>query len=336
MRTSLVRLIAGTAAGLAAVLAVAGPANAATHHPAAKTPTTLSIAESKTTISPGQSDRISGTLLTGTKPVAGKVVYLYDYNTAAKKWVSVAGEYTSSAGRVAFIVTPKHTIEYELVFHGTSTLAASHSGGATVLVARSTTTLSAQEAAGVIQPGQSDVISGVLLVGATPAANESVRLYRYSTSAHKWYLKAVGLTGSAGTVAFTVSPGSTAYFQLVFDGSPTKSGSHSGVVTVVVTKLPTTLSIQEAATTISSGHADVISGQLLTGPTPAGTQDVSLDRYSSSDKKWIPVQVAVTGSDGKVAFTVEPHATTDFELVFHGTANLYSSNSSTAVVTVIN
>jgi hypothetical protein len=335
MRVKLVRLIAGTAAGLAAVLMVAGPANAATH-PAAKTPTTLSITESRTTISPGESDRIGGGLLTGTKPVAGKVVYLYDYSTSAKKWESVAGEYTSSAGRVAFIVTPRHTTNYELVFHGTSTLAASHSGGATVLVARSTTTLSAQEAAAVIQPGQQEVISGVLLNGTTPAANEAVRLYRYSTSAHKWYLKAVALTGSAGTVAFTVSPGSTAYFQLVFDGSATKAGSHSGVVTVVVTKLPTTLSIQEASAAISSGHEDVISGQLLTGPAPVGQQDVSLYRYSSSDKKWLPLQVAASGSDGKVAFTVEPHATTDYELVFGGTASLYSSDSGTAVVTVIN
>ncbi len=335
MRVSLTRAIAGAAVAATALLSVAGAASAATHS-SAKTPTTLSISESKTTINPGQPDRISGALLTGTKPVAGKVVYLYDYSTSAKKWVSVAGEYTSSAGRVAFIVTPKRTTNYELVFHGTSTLAASHSGGATVLVVRESTTLSADEAAAVIQPGQPDVISGVLLSGTTPVGNETIRLYRYSTSAHKWYLKGAAVTGSAGTVAFTVTPGSTAYFQLVFDGTSTHGPSHSGVVTVVVTKLPTTLSIQEATTAIVSGHSDVISGQLLTGPTPVAQQDVSLYRYNSSDKKWLPVQVAATGSDGKVAFTVEPHSTADYELQFHGTATLYSSDSGTAVVTVVN
>lgn len=335
MRASLTRVVAGTAVAATALLSVAGAASAATH-PSAKTPTTLSIAEAKTTINPGGSDRISGALLTGTKPVAGKVVYLYDYSTSAKKWVSVAGEYTNSVGKAAFIVTPKHTTEYELVFHGNSTLAASHSGGATVLVVRAATTLSAQEAAAVIQPGQADVISGVLLSGTTPVAKETVRLYRYSTSAHKWYLKGVAVTGSAGQVAFTVTPGSTAYFQLVFDGTSTEGGSHSGVVTVVVTKLPTTLSIAEATAAIVNGHQDVISGQLLTGPTPVAAEDVYLYRYSSSAKKWLAVQVAAAGSDGKVAFTVEPHATTDYELVFHGTASLYSADSGTAVVTVIN
>jgi hypothetical protein len=315
---------------------VAGAATAATTHAAAKTPTTLSITESRTTIYPGQSDRIGGTLLTGTKPVAGKVVYLYDYSTSAHKWVSVAGEYTGSAGRVTFVVTPRHTISYELVYHGSSTLAGSHSGSATVLVVRQSTTLSATESAAVTAPDQSDVITGALLSGTVPVAGQSVRIYRYVASDHQWVLHDEATTSSAGTVAFTVTPGATDYYQLVFEGSSADGPSHSGVVTVVVTKLPTTLSIQEATSAITAGHQDVISGVLQNGPTAVAQHLVYLYRYSTSAKKWVAVAADLTNSSGQATFTVTPSSTSSYELQFHGSAGLYSSDSGVAVVTVVN
>jgi hypothetical protein len=335
MRAPFKRAIGATAVAVAMTLSVAGAASAATHQQS-KTPTTLSIVESKTTITSGQTDVISGHLLTGTKPVATHSVYLYDYSHSAKKWVPVAIDVTDSGGKAEFAVAPTTTTEYELVFRGSATLAASHSGGATVLVVRQSTTLSAGESAAVIAPGQSDVISGVLLAGTAPVADAAVRIYRYDASAHQWVLHDLAFTSSAGQVAFTVTPGSTTYYQLVFEGSGTEAASHSGVATVVVTKLPTTLSIAEAAIAISAGHSDYISGYLLTGPTPVAGDLVYLYRYSAAHKKWLPVNVDVTNSAGKVAFTVIPTSTADYELVFHGSASLYSSDSGVAVVTVIN
>ena len=334
MRASLSWAAAGTAVALAAALSLAGTASAAVRQPA-RTPTTLSIVEAKTTIIAGEKDVISGVLLTGTKPVADQVIYLYRYTASAKKWLPVEVDLTSHAGKAAFTVTPKTTSYYELIFRGTSKLAPSHSGVATVVVVtREPTTLSVAETEAVIAPGQQDVISGVLLTGTTPVANEAVQLYRYSSTEHKWLLRDTDLTSYAGQVQFTVTPESTAYYELVFRGTSGLAASHSGVATVVVTKEPTTLSIEEAATTIHAGQQDIISGVLLTGPTPLVREVVYLYYYKASAKKWLPVDVDLTSGAGKAAFVVHPQTTTDYELVFKGTASLYSADSGVATVTV--
>jgi hypothetical protein len=82
MRTSLTRLVAGTAIAATALLAVAGTASASTT--AAKAPTTLSIVAAKSTITVGQWDTIGGTLASGKTPVAGRAVILDQYTAASK------------------------------------------------------------------------------------------------------------------------------------------------------------------------------------------------------------------------------------------------------------
>jgi hypothetical protein len=133
MRTSLARVAAGTAIAAAATLTVAGTAGATT---VTKAPTTLSITTAKAAIVPGERDVISGVLLTGTKPLAQKIVELYRYSATDKKWLPLEVDLTSTAGKATFVVKPKTTTEYKLEFHGTSSLAASQSGVATVTVTK--------------------------------------------------------------------------------------------------------------------------------------------------------------------------------------------------------
>lgn len=132
MRTSFTRVAAGIAIAAAAVLTVAGTASAATASPAAKAHTTLSIVESRTWIKAGQKDVISGDLRTGKVPVAGKVVVLD--RIVGKKLIPVQFDLTGKAGRVHFVVRPKVTARYMLVFPGTKKLHATHSGVVTVVV----------------------------------------------------------------------------------------------------------------------------------------------------------------------------------------------------------
>jgi len=99
-----------------------------------KAPTTLGIAVSANTITAGQKDLITGTLLTGTKPVAGKIVSLYRYDAAAKKWVRTQVDLTGKFGHVFYTVKPSATTSYELVFFGTAHLRASHSDVVTITV----------------------------------------------------------------------------------------------------------------------------------------------------------------------------------------------------------
>jgi hypothetical protein len=131
MRAPLTRAVSGVAIATAAVLALAVPASAKTVPPA-KVHTTLSIVEAKSTIVRGQKDLVSGTLKAGKKAAAKEVVFLD--RVAGRKLIPVRAELTSKVGRVSFVVEPKVTTRYELVFRGTKRLAASHSGVVTTVV----------------------------------------------------------------------------------------------------------------------------------------------------------------------------------------------------------
>jgi len=110
---------------------VAGTASAGTTAPV-KAHTTLSIVAARNKIKAGQKDAVGGTLLAGKTPLAGKIIILD--RVEGKKLVPVQDGLTGKAGRVRFIVAPKTTAKYELVFLGTKKLAATHSGVVTIIV----------------------------------------------------------------------------------------------------------------------------------------------------------------------------------------------------------
>ena len=130
MRISLpIRAAAITAIAATSALAVTGTADAAS----TLSRTSLSIRASTSTIKPGKTAVVSGVLKQGNTDLAHEVVYL-DHAAPGKKF-AVAGEsVTNKKGAVAFTVRPKSTERYELVFKGTSKLAASHSGIVTIKV----------------------------------------------------------------------------------------------------------------------------------------------------------------------------------------------------------
>ena len=203
--------------------------------------------------------------------------------------------------------------------------------------AKSPTTLSIVEAKAKIVVGQKDVITGTLLSGKTPLVKKVVELYRYGVKAKKWIPVEVDLTGKFGHVFFTVKPAATTRYQAVFHGTPKFAASHSNIATVLVVpvpKAPTTLGIATAASTIQAGHKDLITGTLLSGTKPVVGKIVSLYRYNATAKKWIRVEVDLTGKFGHVFYTVKPSATTSYELVFFGTPHLRASHSDVATITV--
>ena len=237
MRTSLTRIIAGTAIAATAVLTVAGTAGAATRTTPAKAPTTLTLVEAKATITVGQKDVLAGTLLTGKTPVVGKVVELYRYGVKAKKWIPVEVDLTGKYGHVFFVVRPAATTLYELVFHGTPRFAASRSNIAKVRVVpddKAPTTLTGSAASSTITAGQKDLITGTLLTGTKPVVGKIVNLYRFNTATNKWVRVEVDLIGKFGHVFYTVKPSVTTNYELVFFGSAHLRASHSSVITVTV------------------------------------------------------------------------------------------------------
>jgi hypothetical protein len=204
----------------------------------AKTNTVLSIMAGESTIKAGEKDGISGTLLAGSSPAVGRVVGLYRYSYRLRKWRLIRIKLTSKAGAVTFTVHPDITREYELVYHGNSTLAASTSSATTITVEPSdekrATALSISTAPTSITAGHTTMITGVLTIGARPLAHRVVSLYRYDTTTKKWGRVAVQLTGPKGGVYFGREPSTTATFELVYSGGPTLTAAHSGKATVTV------------------------------------------------------------------------------------------------------
>jgi hypothetical protein len=139
MRTSLARTLSGTVVAAAAVLALAGPANASTSPVKPVQPvqpvrlhTTLSIVESRTVIKAGQRDEISGRLASRGIGLDKRLVYLdriYGHTL-----VPVRVGLTGPHGGISFSVWPNVTARYELVYHGNAVTAPTHSGVVTVRV----------------------------------------------------------------------------------------------------------------------------------------------------------------------------------------------------------
>ncbi len=231
MRRSITRAAAGAAVAAATVLALAGPASALT-----RLHTTLSIVESKTVITAGQADLVSGRLAHDGAGLAGRTVYLD--RVEGITLVQVQVQTTGPAGGVAFTVRPAITARYELVYKGNAVYAPTHSGIVTVRVIlppppRAHTTLSIVEAKTVIKAGQADVVSGRLAHAGAGLAGLIVYLYR--VEGITLVQVQVQTTGPAGGVAFTVRPAITARYELVYKGNAAYFPTHSGIVTVKVT-----------------------------------------------------------------------------------------------------
>lgn len=233
MRTPLTLAVAGAVITSGAMLALAGPAGAATTT-ATKAPTTLSMTESAASVVPGHKAVIDGVLLSGTTPEAAKTVRLYRYDAATKRWAAIAMGRTDTAGRTVFTIRPARSADYRLGFRGTMALASSHSAAATITVARLTTVLTIAESAPSVTAGSPDVISGVLTTGVTPQANRIVELYRYDAMSGKWVPVSAARANTSGTVSFSVTPSSTTSYRLAFHGTMVLAPSHSAVATVTV------------------------------------------------------------------------------------------------------
>jgi len=235
MRSTLTRLLAGTAVAAAVVVTVAGTAGATTTPP--KAPTTLSIRLGHNTITAGQSDSISGSLLTHKTPLNGRNIELERWLPKLKKWQAFVEKKTGPKGGVEFWVSPAATTSYRLVFPGGPNYRYTHSAVGTVHVkpfVKIATELSiAESATAPIAPGTADTIAGQL----TTTKNKDLAgqwVWLATVSNGKAHLVKAYKTGKYGRVSFIVKPKSTTTYELEFRGTPVYAASDSGTVTATV------------------------------------------------------------------------------------------------------
>ena len=132
MRASLLtRAGAAAATGAIAIsgaMVTAGAANAATTH---RLPTHLAIAKRHAVEHHQHITAIGGDLRSGRVALRDKVVFL-DRRTPGTRFTVVGHETTNRFGQVAFVVNPKVTARFVLVFKGSANFRASRSQVVTV------------------------------------------------------------------------------------------------------------------------------------------------------------------------------------------------------------
>jgi hypothetical protein len=197
--------------------------------------------------------------------------------------------------------------------------------------ARTATTLSISASAATITGGSKETITGTLAAGTTDLSGQ--RVYLAEVAGKRVFPISGARTSTSGVASFTFVPFGTATYELVYRGSKTYAGSHSGTATVTVNKTATALSISPSATSIAGGSKETITGTLTAGTTDLGGQHVYLAEVAG--KRVFPVRRGITAkTTGVVSFTFRPFSTATYELVYTGTPVYAGSHSSTAAVTV--
>jgi hypothetical protein len=320
MRKSLTWVAVGTTVA-AAALSVAGTANAA-----ALKGTSLSIEKSAKSVTAGNTVTISGQLKSGKTAVDHQAVTLDWVGPKGALHYITRGTTSGPTGNVSFKLRPEASRTYELVFHSAGGYAGSSSAKVTVPVNKIGTALGVTGAT-TIQVGSTATVTGTLKAGSADLAGKAVELDTLAKGKLSWTHRAAN-TSKAGTVSFTVKPGSTTTYELVYPGNWQYKGSHSASAKVTVTKVPASLVAVEAAGTTAG--TETVTGTLTAGTKALGSETVTL-KYKNSKGVWVARDSKTTGSAGTVAFTVKPSSATTYELVFTGTPVYTAATSNTVI-----
>jgi hypothetical protein len=197
--------------------------------PVKKLSTALTISAPPTTpVTVGTKETFTGTLTTGTRPLAGRLVTLW-LVTGPKHLIHPVGHGTTSAtGAVSISTTPPAgTDYYTLVYGGDWQYAGALSALDKVTVNKVATALSIAEAKG--SAAGTETISGTLTAGPTHLKYQTVVL-RYKNSKGVWVNVGARGTGATGTVTFTVAPKAATTYELFFAGTPVYAAATSGTV----------------------------------------------------------------------------------------------------------
>lgn len=213
-------------------------------------------------------------------------------------------------------------------------LTAVGTAGAAGATTKLPTTLTLVSQHAVINAGQTDLLTGTLRSGSTPLNDKVVVLDRFV--AGKPVFVDAKMTGPHGHVFFTVKPGKTTRYQLVFSATAKYLGSRSNIATVAVRPkpAPTVLTIGETKTTIKPGGSAVVFGTLSSGKTLLKGQLVWLCSLPKGAVKYSCANGHVTGPLGGVRFTVSPAVSTHYQLRFLGTLKYAPTHSGVVTLTV--
>lgn len=309
----------------AAALSVAGMASAGA---TAVKPTTLSIEKSASSIVAGSTVTVSGQLKSGKTAVDRQAVWIDWVGPHGVLHPITRGATSGPAGNVSFKLRPTATTTYELVFNGGGGYGASHSGMVTVPVTRIRTALGIKASATTVEVGSTATLTGTLTAGKAVLGGRLVLLDTVDRSGHLDWTHRAANTDKTGVVSFTVKPGSTTTYELVFAGNWQYTGARSVPAKITVTKIPTSLVAVEAAG--STAGTATITGTLTAGTAGLGSEVVTL-QVKDAAGTFVNLRSKATAANGTVTFDVSRTTATTFRLFF-ATTPVYAAAVSNTVI----
>ena len=276
-----------------------------------RTPT-ISLATSSSSVSAGGSYTLSGALLYNNTGVGSASIKIYDGLTLVDT-VTTANDGTFTK---SFTNAPVASHTYKAVYDGDSTYNNVQSSNVAVDVGKITPTISLSASSASIVYGNSVTLTGTLSVGS----GVSVKIYNGAT------LVDTVTTGSAGAFNKSVSGLSVGShtFTAVYEGDSTYASVTSSGVSVTVTKITPTITINVPATG-TAGTAYTVSGT-LTNPTSG-----SVKLYEGNT---LIDTLTVSGGNFSKSITKNNGGTFTYYAVYEGDSTHSSVTSTTGSIVV--
>ncbi len=291
-------------------------------HPAQRIRTTLSIRLKQ--VGAGDREVVRGKLFGRGAQLGRRWIVLVSRPAGAAEWSFAGAARTDDRGRVVYGVEPQQHTAYRLEFLGTPRLRPSRSAR---VVVRMPSDVSISAVPGIVDPGMTSTVSGVVTASGTAVPGATVRLVaRTMRPGARWTTAQTATTSVDGTASFSVTPRrSTAYRLRVVHSQGVRAGT-SPVARVAV-RASSSLSIR--GRTVATGY--VVEGQLRAARAPRAGRTVGLEALAPGGSTWTSLAVDRTNRRGQVRFLQALVPDTQYRLVYEGEVRFLPTVSGTVV-----
>ena len=250
------------------------------------------------------------------KALAGAPVVVQRITAGATSWSTAATMNTDTYGRATYQASAASAASYRIVHAGTVTTLPSNT---TTIAVKVPTRAALKVTAGYPTSFSGSVLNSVTLKPVPTYTPVSLKVKWYGTTT--WVTIANLKTDAYGKVAWKWNANRNGYFQLVYAGATSTTGSAS---TAPLVRIPTKVSMS-----VKSGRPDILTGRVLTGAGLAVKYHyVTLQYRPYGTATWYTYAKYKTGSTGYVTATVQPKKRMYYRWSYSGTSTGYLPSAS--------
>jgi 5-hydroxyisourate hydrolase-like protein (transthyretin family) len=302
--------------------------------------TSITIASDKPSYYIGETAKFSGILKnadTG-EGIANQTVVLQ--KLVGTTWTDVASTQTGTGGSytIQYTLSEVGTFSFKTVFKGTEALYPSESTTLNITVSKIPTAITFTPNKTSIRVGETVNFSGTLYRKDTMAGvgGQTVKLQKFVWG---WIDIRSTTTLSDGSYSFseTINEAGTFPYRAYYPGSATYESSSSSSRDIVVTKIPTSLTITpDKLKTVVDGIINFL-GKLTNVDTGAGIGGQTVKLQQLVGGTWTTVLSGTTLSDGTVTFSRTMGSVGDFafRLAYDGSAMYEPSTTGSVTISVV-